>query len=281
VNIDRDPRWGREFESLSEDPRLAGEIAAAEIRGIQREGTIAQVKHFDAYNQETYRNTSKDDVIVSRRALHEIYMPAFRTAIRHGKVGSMMCSYATVNGHYSCQNHYLLTDVLRRKWNFSGFVTSDWGAIHSVSAAEAGADLEEPGHRFFGRPLLQAVTGGKIPRAAVNSMVAPILHQLFRFDFFNHPRSATTTAVATTAAHRATSTRIAEAGTVLLKNTGHLLPLASTAKIAVIGPAASAQVTTGGGGSAHVIPSATVSPAGRHRGARRQVPHQLHARPAH
>ena len=260
VNIDRDPRWGREFESLSEDPHLAGVIAAAEIRGIQREGTIAQVKHFDAYNQETYRNTAKDDVLVSRRALHEIYMPAFRAAIRHGQVGSMMCSYATVNGHYSCQNPYLLTDVLRREWNFNGFVTSDWGAIHSVSAAEAGADLEEPGDRLFGRPLRQAVTAGKIPRAALNSMVAPILAQLLRFDFFNHPRPTTTTAVATTAAHQATSTRIAEAGTVLLKNAGHLLPLVSTAKIALIGPAASAQVTTGGGGSAHVIPSATVSP---------------------
>ncbi len=260
VNIDRDPRWGREFESLSEDPHLAGEIAAAEIRGIQSQGTIAQVKHFDAYNQETYRNTPQDDVIVSRRALHEIYMPAFRTAIRDGKVGSMMCSYATVNGHYSCQNHYLLTDVLRQEWNFGGFVTSDWGAIHSVSAAEAGADLEEPTDQFYGQPLKQAVTDGKIPRAVLNAMVARIMYQLFRFDFFNHPRAATTTAVATTAAHQATSTRIAEAGTVLLKNAGHLLPLTSTEKIAVIGPAASAQVTSGGGGSAAVIPSKVISP---------------------
>ena len=260
VNIDRDPRWGREFESLSEDPRLAGAIAAAEIRGIQSQGTIAQVKHFDAYNQETYRNTPEDDVLVSRRALHEIYMPAFRAAIRRGKVGSMMCSYATVNGHYSCQNHYLLTDVLRREWNFDGFVTSDWGAIHSVSAAEAGADLEEPTDRFFGRPLQQAVRAGKIPRATLNTMVAPILYQLFRFDFFNHPRPATITAVASTAAHRAISTRIAEAGTVLLKNAGHLLPLATHEKIVVIGPAASAQVTSGGGGSAAVIPSRVISP---------------------
>ena len=260
VNIDRDPRWGREFESLSEDPHLTGEIAAAEIRGIQSEGTIAQVKHFDAYNQETNRNTPMDQVIVSRRALHEIYMPAFRTAIDTGKVGSMMCSYATVNGHYSCQNPYLLTDVLRGEWNFGGFVTSDWIAIHSVSAAAAGADLEEPTDRFFGRPLQQAVTQGKIPRVVLNTMVARILQQLFRFDLFNHPRSATTTAVATTAAHQGTSTRIAEAGTVLLKNTGHLLPLAGTGKIALIGPAASAQVTTGGGGSAQVVPSATISP---------------------
>ena len=260
VNIDRDPRWGREFESLSEDPLLAGAIAAAQIRGIQSQGTIAQVKHFDAYNQETNRNTPEDQVIVSQRALHEIYMPAFRAAIRTGKVGSLMCSYAIVNGHYSCQSHYLLTDVLRREWNFDGFVTTDWLALHSLSGADAGTDLEEPSNRFFGAPLRQALTQGKISRAVVNTLVAPILRQMFRFGFFNHPRLASTTAAATTLAHQEISTRVAEAGTVLLKNEDHLLPLSATEKIAVIGPAASAQVTYGGGGSAHVIPSATISP---------------------
>ena len=260
VNIDRDPRWGREFESLSEDPRLAGALAAAEIRGIQSQGTIAQVKHFDAYNQETNRNTSKDQVIVSRRALEEIYMPAFRTAIRGGRVGSIMCSYATVNGHYSCQSHYLLTGVLRGEWNFDGFVTTDWFALHGLSGAKAGTDLEEPLSRFFGAPLHNAVAHGTVSRAVLNTMVAPILHAMFRFDFFNHPRPASIAAVATTGAHRAVSTRVAEAGTVLLKNEDHLLPLSSAATIAVIGPAAAAQVAYGGGGSAHVIPSATISP---------------------
>ena len=260
VNIDRDPRWGRGFESLSEDPRLTGQIAAAEIRGIQSEGTIAQVKHFDAYNQETNRNTSKDQVIVSRRALQEIYLPAFRAAIHAGKVGSIMCSYATVNGRYSCQSRYLLTGVLRSEWNFDGFVTTDWFALHGISGAKAGTDLEEPFSRFFGAPLRRAVTRGTISRATLNTMVAPILYQMFRFDFFNHPRPASTTAVATSPAHQSISTRVAEAGTVLLKNEGHVLPLSRAANIAVIGPAASAQVTYGGGGSAHVIPSATISP---------------------
>ena len=260
VNIARDPRWGREFESYSEDPTLAANIAVAEIRGIQSTGTIAQVKHFDAYNQETYRNTPKDDVIVSKRALHEIYMPAFRAAIRKAKVGSIMCSYATVNGYYSCENHYLLTDVLRDEWNFDGFNTSDWGAVHNVSAAAAGTDMEQPSSRYFGAPLQNAITNGTIPRAVLNTMVARILYQMFRFDLFNHPPSGSTTAVATTPEHQAISNRIAKTGTVLLKNDGHLLPLATSADIAVIGPAASAQVTYGGGGSAHVIPSSTVSP---------------------
>lgn len=115
VNILRDPRWGREFESLSEDPFLAAQIDVAEIRGIQSQGTIAQVKHFAGYNQETNRNTPEDQAIVSARALHEIHFPAFRAAVQKAHVGSMMCSYATVNGAYSCQNSFLLTRVLRRE----------------------------------------------------------------------------------------------------------------------------------------------------------------------
>ena len=260
VNIDRDPRWGREFESLSEDPQLAAVLGAAEIRGIQSQGTIAQVKHFDAYNQETYRNTPEDAVIVSQRALHEIYMPAFRAAIREGKAGSIMCSYATVNGYDSCQDPYLLTGVLRDEWNFDGFNTSDWSGVHSLSAAAAGTDLEEPEDSFFGTPLRKAVTDGAIPRAVLNTMVERILDQMFRFNFFNHPPSGSVDAVVTTPAHQAISTTVAEAGTVLLKNDDDLLPLSTSAKIAVIGPAASAQVTYGGGGSAHVIPSSTVTP---------------------
>ena len=260
VNIDRDPRWGREFESLSEDPYLAAQLVVPEIRGIQSRGTIAQVKHFDAYNQETNRNTPQDDVLVSERALHEIYMPAFRAAVRRAAVGSIMCSYATVNGHYSCQDQYLLTDVLREEWNFNGFVTSDWTGIHDVSAAKAGANIEEPGNRFFGAALRQALRKGVVSAARLNTMVEPILYQMFRFDFFDHPRPATTRALATTAAHRAISTQVAEAGAVLLKNSAHLLPLSTAQRLVLIGPAAAAEPTYAGGGSAHVIPSATVTP---------------------
>ncbi len=260
VNILRDPRWGREFESLSEDPFLAANIDVAEIRGIQSQGTIAQVKHFAAYNQETNRNTPLDQVTVSLRALHEIYFPAFRAAVRKAHVGSLMCSYATVNGEYSCQNPFLLTRVLRREWNFDGFVTSDWSAVHSVSAAPAGTDMEQPMNTFLGPKLRHAVTSGAIPRAVLNTMVARILTQMFRFHLFSRRRTGSVTARVTTPAHQALSTQVAEAGVVLLKNQGHLLPLRASANIAVIGPAASAQVTYGGGGSAHVIPSSTISP---------------------
>ena len=260
VNIDRDPRWGREFESFSEDPMLAADLAVAEIRGIQSKRVIAQVKHFDAYNQETNRNTPQDQVSVSERALHEIYMPAFRAALRKGKVGSLMCAYSTVNGYYSCENHYLLTDVLRGEWNFDGFVTSDWLAIHNISAAAAGSDMEQPMDRYFGAALENAVANGMIQRTVLNTMVERILYRMFRFHLLSHPLSGSTGAMVTTPAHQAVSTKVAEEGTVLLKNEDGLLPLAKSGNIAVIGPAASAQVTYGGGGSAHVIPSSTVTP---------------------
>jgi beta-glucosidase len=260
VNIDRDPRWGREFESLSEDPRLTAALAVAEIRGMQSRRVIAQVKHFDVYNQETHRNTPRDSISVSRRVLHEIYMPAFRSAIIRGKAGSVMCAYSTVNGHYSCQSHYLLTRVLRGEWNFDGFVTSDYGAVHSIAAAEAGTDMEQPFNHFFGAPLRLAVRRGTVSRAVLNTMAARILYQMFRFDYFRHPPSGSIGAMVTTPAHQDLSTRVAAAGTVLLKNDHHLLPLSRTEGIAVIGPAASTQVAYAGGGSAHVVPSSTVTP---------------------
>ncbi len=260
VNIDRDPRWGRSFESLSEDPALTASIGKNMILGMQSQRVMAQVKHFDAYNQETYRNTQADDAIISERVLHEIYQPAFRAAIEDAGAATLMCAYSSVNGFYSCQNHALLTGVLRDELNFQGPVMSDYGAVHDVAAAPAGTDLEQPENTYFGAPLQAAVQNGTVARAVVNSMVEPLLTEMFRFGFFNAPPGGSTSAVATTPAHVAFSTSVAEAGTVLLQNRGSLLPLAPSTNIAVIGPAASAQTTTGGGGSAHVIPSSTVTP---------------------
>ncbi|WP_419728802.1 glycoside hydrolase family 3 C-terminal domain-containing protein [Lichenicola sp.] len=260
VNIDRDPRWGRTFESLSEDPALTAGIGAAEIKGIQSERVMAQVKHFDAYNQETNRNTQADDDIVSERTLHEIYQPAFRAAINDAGSGSLMCAYSSVNGFYSCESRSLLTGVLRNEVNFKGLIMSDYGAIHDVSAATAGTDDEQPENTYFGAPLQAAVQNGSISRAVLNSQVEPILYEMFRFGFFNDPPPVTTSAIATSPEHVATSNALAEAGSVLLKNQGGLLPLQASADVVVIGPAASAQVTSSGGGSAHVIPGPVVSP---------------------
>jgi beta-glucosidase len=262
VNIDRDPRWGRSFEAFTEDPFLNASMATAEIDGVQSTGEMSQVKHFDAYNQETNRNTENDNVIVSDRTLHEIYMPAFEAAVEQAQASSVMCAYSTVNGNYSCENPYLENTTLRDLWDFPGFVTSDYGALHSTSGAVDGTDQEQPFDTYFGTPLETAVTTGVIAQSVLNTMVQRILTEMFRFGLFDHPRPVTTSATVTSPAHQAVATNVADAGTVLLRNEDGTLPLAADngGTVAVIGPSASASPTYGGGGSAYVIPSSTVSP---------------------
>jgi len=262
VNIDRDPRWGRSFEAFTEDPFLNAALATDEIDGVQSTGEMSQVKHFAAYNQETNRNTEADNVIVSARTLHEIYMPAFQAAVSKAKASSVMCAYSTVNGNYSCQNPYLETATLRDLWDFPGFVTSDYGALHNTSGALAGTDQEQPFNTYFGTPLATAVLSGAIPRQVLNTMVQRMLTEMFRFNLFNRPRPVTTSATVTTPAHRAVGNQVADSGTVLLKNLGSTLPLSRkhAGNVAVIGPSAALSPTNGGGGSAYVIPSSTVTP---------------------
>jgi beta-glucosidase len=120
INIDRDPRWGRSFESLSEDPYLAAQLGAAEIQGIQGQGPMAQVKHYAVYNQETYRNTAQDNAVVAERTEREIYLPAFEAAIKQGKADSAMCSYASVNGTFACENGRLQNTILKQQWGSPG-----------------------------------------------------------------------------------------------------------------------------------------------------------------
>jgi beta-glucosidase len=262
VNIDRDPRWGRSFETFTEDPYLNASLAVSEIDGVQSTGELSQVKHFAVYNQETNRNTAADDAIVSVRAMHEIYLPAFEQAVTKAHVASVMCAYSTVNGQYACQNRYLETITLDQRWGFRGFVTSDYGAIHATSAALDGTDMQQPFSTYFGRPLERDVKDGVVSVSVLNRMVSRILYEMFRFGLFNHPPTGNTRAVVTTPAHQAVATQVAEAGTVLLKNAGGVLPLAPAdgGSIAVIGPAASAQPADTGGGSTYVIPPFSVTP---------------------
>ncbi len=262
VNIDRDPRWGRSFETFTEDPFLNSALTVSEIDGVQSQREMSQVKHFDVYNQETNRNLPVDNAIVSKRALHEIYMPAFQAAVEQAKVASLMCAYSAVNGAFSCDNRDLLTTTLRDAWDFPGFVTSDYGALHATSGALDGTDQEQPENTYFGTPLEQAVTDGTIPHAVLNTMVARMLTEMFRFDLFASPPDGTTTTTVTSPAHVAVSNTVADDSAVLLRNAGHILPLSPThdGTVAVIGPAASVAPSYGGGGSAAVIPSATVTP---------------------
>ena len=151
VNIDRDPRWGRSFEAYTEDPYLNSALTVSDIDGVQSQGEMSQVKHYAVYNQETNRNTPADDVIISQRAEHEIYLPAFWAATQQARASSVMCSYSTINGQYACQNDYLLHTVLDQRWAFPGFVTSDYAATHStVASAEAGNDQEMPSAVYYG-----------------------------------------------------------------------------------------------------------------------------------
>ncbi len=262
VNILRDPRWGRSFEAFTEDPFLNAALAVSEIDGVQAQGEMSQVKHFAAYNQETNRNTPADDVVVSNRTLHEIYLPAFQQAVTQAKVASVMCGYSVINGNFACENPYLETQVLRRRWGFPGFVTSDYGALHATQGAVDGTDMEQPFNIFFGQALQTDVEDGTIPRSVVDTMVSRIATEMFRFGIFDNPPTGTTGATVTTPAHQAVSSRVAEDGTVLLKNGHGVLPLpaAHAGTVAVIGPAASAAPTDTGGGSAYVTAPFSVTP---------------------
>ncbi len=262
INIDRDPRWGRSFESYSEDPYLNGALAGAEIGGVQSQGVMAQVKHYAVYNQETNRNTPADDAIVSERAEHEIYLPAFWAAINKGNAPSVMCAYSTVNGVPACQNKYLIGETLDQRWGFAGFVSSDYGATKTTEqSVEAGLDQEMPDGGYYGSALAAAVGSGEVEVSAVNQMVSRILTEMFRFGDFNDQQGSPS-AVATTRAHQQVATDVAEAGSVLLRNTGGTLPLpeSGAGAVAVIGPGASAAPTDSGGGSAHVTAPFSVTP---------------------
>src|SRR2546429_3892049 len=256
VNILRDPRWGRSFEAFTEDPFLNAALAVSEIGGVQAQGEMSQVKHFAAYNQETNRNTPADNVIVSNRTLHEIYLPAFQQAVTRAKVASLMCAFSVINGNFACQNPYLETQVLRQRWGFPGFVTSDYAALHSTKGAVDGTDMEQPFNMFFGPALQADVENGTIPKSVVDTMVSRIATEMFRFGIFNHPPTGTPGATVTTPAHQAVAARVAEDGTVLLKNGGGLLPLpaAHAGTVAVIGPAASAAPAPTRGGRALPTP---------------------------
>src|SRR5580700_5738905 len=224
---------------------------------------MAQVKHLAVYNQETNRNTPADDAIVSTRALNEIYLPAFWAATNVARASSVMCAYSTINGQAACQNQYLMKTTLDQQWGFPGFVTSDYQATHStVQSADAGMDQEMPAPQYYGSALQAAVEDGQVSMATLNQMVVRILREMFRFNEFNDPPTGTTSTTVTTAAHQAVSTAVAEAGTVLLKNSGGTLPLSASnaGSVAVIGPAASAQPTDTGGGSAYVTSTFNVTP---------------------
>ncbi|MGH9588656.1 MAG: beta-glucosidase family protein [Acidobacteriaceae bacterium] len=261
VNIVRVPQSGRTFEALGEDPWLTSRIAIAEIEGIQSVGVMANVKHFAANNQETQRGSINE--IIGERALREIYLPAFKSAVKKAHVASAMCAYPRVNGMFNCANKPLLKGVLKGEWGFGGFVLSDFGAVHSTDATIlAGLDLEMPTGKYFSSALRQAVLSGRVPIARIDDALVRRYTAMIEYGLFSHPpipRAPSDTVPALW--HGAVARRIAEESMVLLKNQGHLLPLhAETLKsVALVGPWAT-HATTGGGGSSYVNPLYTIRP---------------------
>ena len=263
INIVRDPRWGRAFESVGEDPYLNGQLGAADIRGVQSTGTMAQVKHFAVYNQEANRNTSADNAVVSNQAMQEIYLPAFQASVQQGAASSVMCSYSYINGTAACENPYTMNTVLRQQFGYTGFVTSDWGATHStVASANAGLDQDMPGNDgYYGSTLQSAVNSGQVSQSTINTAVSEILTQMFAFGLFDKAPTGSPAQSATNATDQSDATQLSEEGTVLLKNSGNVLPFSSSdSSVAVIGADASTSPYTAGGGSAGVDSSGTVTP---------------------
>jgi beta-glucosidase len=263
INIDRDPRWGRNFEMFSEDPLLTSVLGSADIEGIQSQHVMADAKHFVTYNQETNRGTPDDDTIVSERALHEIYLPPFYSAVTQAQVASIMCAYPLLNGVYSCQNPSLIAGLLDARWGFTGFVRSDSAANAStVDSAKAGLDQDRGSFYWDNGQLEAAVADGEVSPTTITEAASRILTEMFRFNLFNDPPTGTIRSPASTPAHRALALKVAEQGTVLLQNRSKILPLSrvSTKSIAVIGADGSTDPVTSGGGSSHVTSTAVISP---------------------
>jgi beta-glucosidase len=265
MDLTRDPRNGRNFEYLGEDPLLAGALAGEAARGTQQQHVIATVKHFALNANETNRGLL--DARIDAAALRESDLLAFQIAIERGSPGSVMCAYNKVNGAYSCSNDWLLNQVLKHDWGYPGWVMSDWGAVHGLDAARKGLD-QQSGEQFdtsvwFDAPLKAAALAGTIPQARVDEMAHRILRSMFAVGIVDHPPLKTDIDYA---AHGALALEIAQKGIVLLKNQADLLPLAPSARrIAVIGGFADLGVLSGGG-SSQVIPAGKFVriPAGSH-----------------
>ena len=249
INIKRSPLCGRNFEYLSEDPFLAGELAASHISGVQAEGVGASVKHFAVNNQEQLRMTI--DAVVDERTLREIYLPAFETAVKRGKPWTVMCAYNRLNGTYCSQNETLLTGILRDEWGFDGLVMTDWGACDDrVAGLAAGQDLEMPNSGPWNdAAIVTAVRSGKLDEKKLDRAVERNLRLHFRVVEQRRPGTRYDAA-----AHHALARRAAAEGTVLLKNKGGLLPLKKEGRIAFIGAFAK-KPRYQGGGSSHMVPT--------------------------
>nr|WP_240541809.1 exo-alpha-(1->6)-L-arabinopyranosidase [Bifidobacterium simiarum] len=252
VNIKRNPLGGRCFEYWSEDPYLAGHEAIGIVEGVQSKGVGTSLKHFAVNNQETDR--LRVSANVSERALREIYLPAFEHIVTKGRPWTVMCSYNRINGVFSSQNRWLLTDLLRGEWGYDGIVMSDWGACHDrVAALAAGQNLEMPPTGTDGE-IVEAVNAGRLDPAQLDRMAQGIIDLVDR----TGPAMAIDGYRYDVDAHDALAREAAAESIVLLKNDHGILPLAPDADIAVIGEFARTPRYQGGG-SSHLTPNRVTS----------------------
>ncbi len=221
VNIARDPRNGRTFEYMGEDPLLAGMMVGAVMKGEQAQHVIGDIKHYALNDQESGRNAV--NVNIDKRSMRESDLLAFEIGIREANPGAVMCSYNRINGDYACENKYLLTDVLKNDWKYPGFVVSDWQATHSTAkASAAGLDHEEPGEIFYGDALKKAVESGQVPQAEVDDHVRRVLRSMFACGVIDDPPKKS---VVDVVGGFEVAQKIEEGSIVLLKNAQSLLPL--------------------------------------------------------
>jgi beta-glucosidase len=258
TNLTREPRNGRTFEYMGEDPVLAGTLVGNRIRCEQAQHVIGDIKHYALNDQESGRN--EVDSIIGKRAMRESDLLAFEIGLKVGDPQAVMCSYNAVNGDYACENKYLLTDVLKKDWGFKGFVLSDWGGTHStVKASAAGLDNEEPEDLFYGPKLKEAVQSGKVPMSEIDDHTLRVLRAEFAAGLVDYP---TQKSVVDVLGGLETAKRIEESSIVLLKNEHNILPLdpAKVHSIAILGVNADTGMISGGGSAQVDAPGRPAAP---------------------
>lgn len=253
INIIRTPFGGRAFELFSEDPFLTSRMAVSYVTGLQEERVVACTKVMTANNQEWNRFDA--DVLVSERALREIYLPAIKASVQEADSWSIMTAYNKVNGDYACENKHLLSDILKEEWGYTGFTVSDWGGVRStVKTAYAGLDLEMPTGKFYGDRLLKAIQNGEVTESILDDKVRRILRIMFKAGFFDESVDSYG-GHSDTPERRALALKVAQKSIVLLKNASlpgqenNFLPLnlEKIKSIAVIGPNGNIARMTGSG----------------------------------
>lgn len=268
INILRSPLWARAAETFSEDPWLTSRMAVAGVMGVQSQGALACPKHLAGYNQDTNRfglGPAWDtvDIHIDKRVLHELYLPAFKAAVQEADAASVMCSYNMLNGFFACENDWLLNTTLRHDWGFQGFVVADWyfSTRSTVGAVMAGLDISMPGGSledsygfpaFYGDLLIEAVDNGTVPASRMDDMVARLWRYMFKLGMVDNPVTGDAESVARTREHLDLAQKMAEEGSVLLKNDDQTLPLSphKYSHVAVFGVDATnqSQVTENHGG---------------------------------